>query len=496
MGILGKILGTICAVIVGGTGVAFAVPESREYISNNIAESLSPKYATTLDLTKSQQEKIVKLEKEKANLQAEVNNKDAQIITLTTDKANLQKQINDKNTQITNLETNITNLTLERDTLLTDKANLQNQLTAVQNDNNTKAETIANLQSQITNKDNQIATLNSQIETLTQEKTTLTTQVNNLNVQIETLNNQITTLETKKAQLESEIATLKNNSCTITEEPEIMICGYSNDNFDLATDVNSSYDSSSFAGVERNGPISMIQSFSNFVNDENVVGYGILRRYDVEISSIGFKTQEYGAVEKYRLTEETARQINFYYEDGTLISAEELEQIKTKITEFRYKNTIEYETNDKVFTKFIMNVTTNLVKDSPKLQNTERVQVKYQTQDQARSTLDYYIQFNTDNTIDIINHAYNSDRATKSINKAVNFEILDNNDVQIAIDTNEHFTLVLRYNSNTSTYDLVSTTEEYSGTLTTLELQDFDSLYAGLSDGELNGDFGDIFPEP
>ena len=189
---IGKAVGIASMVVVAGTGIAMAVPESRNNISDQIAESLSPKYANAIDLTQTQKLKIEQLEKANKEWETKYN-------TANSQKAELETQLATANNSLTTLNGNVATLSTQKVQLLTAMSEIDNAINSTTDE--IEIENLEQKKQEILAK---IEELNNTIATLETEKAQL--QVD------------ITTLQTEKTQLESEIAQLRTDKTNLETE--------------------------------------------------------------------------------------------------------------------------------------------------------------------------------------------------------------------------------------------------------------------------------------
>ncbi len=194
---LKNIIGALCTLVVAGTAGAMAVPKSREYLSDLIAEKLSPKYETVLNENNSQKSTIEELNKK-------ISIKDEEITT----KTNL---IAEKDKTITNLNNELSESVEFINTLSTQKTALLSVVTEIDNKINstTDATEIDNLEERKASILAQIDILNEEIETLEQEKSQLEADIAVLQQEKATLEEEIEKLKQEKAELEKQVQDLE-----------------------------------------------------------------------------------------------------------------------------------------------------------------------------------------------------------------------------------------------------------------------------------------------
>lgn len=222
------------AVPVTAIGTACAVPQSREYLADKIAELASPKYAETLDLNKTQQttieelqEKQTELSNKLTNLQNEYDSLNSKLSSVQLDltnalneKAAIENELNSTKQSIATLNASIATLSSQKATLLDAITEIDNSI------NNTEDETeIENLEEKKESILQQIEVLNDEINNLQAENATLTTnqqtlenQISSLNTTISDLRSQVATLEVDKASLEVQISTLESEKVTLENQ--------------------------------------------------------------------------------------------------------------------------------------------------------------------------------------------------------------------------------------------------------------------------------------
>lgn len=222
------------AVPVTAIGTACAVPQSREYLADKIAELASPKYAETLDLNKTQQttieelqEKQTELSNKLTNLQNEYDSLNSKLSSVQLDLTNALNEKAAIENELTSTKQSIATLNANIATLSSQKATLLDAITEIDNSiNNTEDETeIENLEEKKQSILQQIEVLNDEINNLQAENATLTTnqqtlesQMSSLNTTILDLRSQVATLEVDKASLEVQISTLESEKAELQKQ--------------------------------------------------------------------------------------------------------------------------------------------------------------------------------------------------------------------------------------------------------------------------------------
>lgn len=179
MGKVGAAIGLTLASIMLAGGVALSIPESKNWILDNIAKH-STVYKTQLDENKA--------------LKSELKKKIA-------DFENKQQELETIKISLAEKESKIIVLTEEKEMLLNSLTEIDNRI-----NNTTDQTTIDNLNTKKTFILNQIESLETTIITLTAEKEALSTRV----AELET---QVATLDKEKQELENQLAQYK--SCTL-----------------------------------------------------------------------------------------------------------------------------------------------------------------------------------------------------------------------------------------------------------------------------------------
>ena len=197
-------IGTTLSVLAISTGVAMAIPASREWIADQLVQfSPQHKQAETDNHDLTIANDLYALEVNRLNTNVKTLN--TNITAANTEKQELETQLEAKNTEITNLNAQITTLTQQKTQLETSLATANTEKQAIQAQLNTANADKATLQTQLEAKNTEITNLNAQITGLNEQITTLDEDITAKTNQISTLNSQISAKDSEIASLTAQI---------------------------------------------------------------------------------------------------------------------------------------------------------------------------------------------------------------------------------------------------------------------------------------------------
>ena len=221
------LLGT--AVLAGG--VAMAVPHSRNFVLDKIAQK-SEIYKTAVanndDLKKSNDDKtaeIVKLQGELETKQTALAKCESDLKSVTETKTTIETQLASKTTEVEELTADKTKLTTDLETANADKANLQTQLDSVTAEKQALETKKSELTTQVESLTEQKTELENQLATANSDKVSLQSQLENVNKQLTTTQTELintqTSLQSKTAEadtLTSQLSDKQNQIDTLTSQ--------------------------------------------------------------------------------------------------------------------------------------------------------------------------------------------------------------------------------------------------------------------------------------
>ena len=235
MGKFGTIAGVTLAGLMLATGVAFAVPQSKDWLLDNFAKH-STVYKTQVEENNSLKAELKATKADLSSTEQELGTTKSQLTRKETELDEVTTLYDESSRQLASVTETLASTTSELETTKTTLAEKENQVTTL-----TEEKTM--LLNNVTELDNQINETTDQttLENLSQKMTEMLNKVDNLNTQIVTLQNEITNLNDTVSSLQAQIQTLENEKTQLSTQVgslQMQITALEQDKIDLQSQVD------------------------------------------------------------------------------------------------------------------------------------------------------------------------------------------------------------------------------------------------------------------
>lgn len=214
------LIGTLGVAVIGGA-TALAIPQSRNFVLDKIAEQ-SEIYKTAMDnnskleqdnkdlqeTSSAQADAIAKLKTDLDTKSTALTKCQGDLETVTVKKTELETTLASKEIVIQNLTQDKTDLTTQLTTANSEKGTLQSQLETANSEKSELQTTVTNLTSSVEILTAQKSTLETQLATSEGDKQALQTQLDSVNTQLETVQSDLATAQSDLATKTSVVENL------------------------------------------------------------------------------------------------------------------------------------------------------------------------------------------------------------------------------------------------------------------------------------------------